>query len=163
VEAIPLTSSLEIKPSHHQKWIARRQQYEGARHNDLHQSWIDLPTNRDVLLGRGKPIQNHPGMGLLRRLVDQHLDQYSQSKRGDKVSIASQIVGYIQKEEGRFLKRLSVGGFWVVASEDEAVQKVNHTFRVRNKKRRLEVDQLSSDRSALSLPPTKRCFAICEA
>lgn len=60
----------------------------------------------DVLFGRGKKANNHPGNILFRELVMRMSPEYKDCKRKQKTAIANNIVGKIHKEGGRFLTLL---------------------------------------------------------
>jgi hypothetical protein len=89
---------------------------------------IDDPLPNDVLLGRGKPIQERPGNVRLREMIDTHKDKYEQ--KGAKRIVSAYIVRLVKEEGGRFLKEVEHGG-WVEVDDDTARTKVSHAFRAR--------------------------------
>jgi hypothetical protein len=92
---------------------------------------IDDPLPNDVLLGRGKPIQERPGNVRFRDMLDNHMDKYErQGKMGGKNKVSAYIVQMVKEEGGRFLKKLKDGG-WVEVDEATARAKVSHAFRGR--------------------------------
>jgi hypothetical protein len=92
---------------------------------------IDDPLPNDVLLGRGKPIQQRPGNIRFREMLEKHMDKYGQqSKMGEKNKVSACIVHMVKEEGGRFLKELKDGG-WVEVDEATARAKVSHSFRAR--------------------------------
>jgi hypothetical protein len=90
------------------------------------------PLPNDILLGRGKPIQDRPGNVRLREMIGKHVDKYDQGENGTKVIVSAYIVGILKEEGGRFLKELEDGG-WVEVDEATARAKVDHAFRTRRK------------------------------
>ena len=88
------------------------------------------PLPNDILLGRGKPIQQRPGNIRFRDMLDKHLDKYQQGEVGAKGKVSAYIVDIVKKEGGRFLKELEVGG-WVEIDDAAARTKVSHAFRSR--------------------------------
>jgi hypothetical protein len=88
------------------------------------------PLPNDVLLGRGKPIQERPGNVRFRDMLDRHIDNYAQGEKGAKAKMSAYIVRIVNEEGGRFLKQLEDGG-WVEVDEATARAKVSHAFRTR--------------------------------
>jgi hypothetical protein len=88
------------------------------------------PLPNDVLLGRGKPLQQRPGNVRFRELLDKHMDKYEQGAKGAKLKVSAYIVHLVKEEGGRILKELKDGG-WVEIDEATARAKVSHAFRAR--------------------------------
>ena len=94
------------------------------------------PVSKDILFGRGKPFQNHPGNRKLIMLVDKYKDQYIKSERDKKRPIVEEIIAILTQDGARFLKRYkddSTSPFWVEASKEVAFDKVSHAFRSRGR------------------------------
>ncbi|KAL3936225.1 MAG: hypothetical protein SGBAC_008409 [Bacillariaceae sp.] len=88
------------------------------------------PTEYDVLFGRGKPFQDHPGNLRLHSIVNVYKANYTQARRHEKTSIAEDVVKIIKndgKHAGRFLKQ--VDGKWEAVSDMDARAKVSHALR----------------------------------
>jgi len=68
-----------------------------------------IPTDRDVLCGRGKGVRVHAGNILYNKLLREHYDEYKAAPKGSKVLIVKKIVWFIREEQpggsGRFLER----------------------------------------------------------
>ena len=103
---------------------------------------VDAPEPFDVLFGRGKPTQKHPGNKLLRLLIDQNCHRYNKAPRREKRAIANEIVQGIKsnsgKLPGRFLQPCEGGpereddpAGWKEATDNVAIDKVSHCFRAR--------------------------------
>jgi hypothetical protein len=90
------------------------------------------PLPNDILLGRGKPIQQRPGNVRYREMVEKHLNKYDEGDKGVKYAVTAYIVHLLNEEGGRFLKGLEDGG-WVEVDEATARSKVSHTFRTQRK------------------------------
>jgi hypothetical protein len=110
--------------------------------NSNRRSRIDRPEQFDVLCGRGKPIQKHPGNVILHRIIDKHRERYQSAPRLRKRGIVDEIVQAIKKSKsqheqqlpGRFIRREqgNPGGvYWKEISDDAARDKVSHCFRAR--------------------------------
>lgn len=110
---------------------------------------IDRPNSFDVLCGRGKAIQSHPGNIILHRIVDKECERYHSAPRLNRRSIANEIVQAIKNSKQRFEQQIPGrfirqekdhgdagggghgGAYWKEISEDEARDKVSHCFRAR--------------------------------
>ena len=98
------------------------------------------PKPNDVLLGRGKPIQDHSGNIRLRKLVDFHRARYLKARREAKSNIAEEIVQSMkdgEKGDGenacRFLRRFEEE-YWIEVSDNIARDKVSHALRSKTQK-----------------------------
>ncbi|KAL3925509.1 MAG: hypothetical protein SGARI_005829, partial [Bacillariaceae sp.] len=94
------------------------------------------PKNNDILFGRGKPFQNHPGNRKMLGLIDQYKQQYAESPRDRKRPIVEEIIGMLTTDGGRFLKRYSEdvnSNWWVEVTRQVAFDKVSHAFRSRSR------------------------------
>ncbi len=151
VDVIPITSSGIVKTKDFGRWIQRRRTKDQnlATRERLNPSdyfsglfmedRIELPSNRDVLLGTGKPLMKHPGNQNFRNVVDGLLDVYDTTPSPrDKGELTWGVVRFIQNEGGRFLKREKEGDWWIVASDQEARDKTGKVFvnQRGNKKKR---------------------------
>ena len=109
------------------------QKPEGQKPKKKHKYIV--PTTLDVLMGRGRPYQDHKGNMYLSRLVDLHRDEYNESSRFDKTRISWTLVNIIKERGGRFLKKSNTNAdndaYWEVCSLDAAREKVAHGFRTR--------------------------------
>eukprot|EP00980_Cylindrotheca_fusiformis_P029036 scaffold22701_cov123-Cylindrotheca_fusiformis.AAC.15 len=93
---------------------------------------IQQPTEFDVLFGRGKPYQDHPGNLRLHSIVNVYKKSYSQARRHEKTALAEEVVAIIKnngKNSGRFLKRSDSQGCWKEVSDNAARAKVSHALR----------------------------------
>ena len=89
-----------------------------------------LPNN--ILLGRGKPIQDRPGNVRFREMIDKNIDKYDKGEHGAKVLVSAYIVRILKEEGVRFLKELKDGG-WAEVDEATALAKVGHAFRTQRR------------------------------
>ena len=96
-------------------------------------SLIPVPKRMDVLLGRGKVIQEHPGNLRYRHLIETSRERYERSSKFEKTAVAEVIVRMIKESNGRFSKQDDDGTGWVVVSDEIAREKVAHAFRNRRK------------------------------
>jgi hypothetical protein len=89
------------------------------------------PLQNDILLGRGKPIQERLGNVRFREMLDKHIDKYDRGEKGAKYYTAY-LVHLVKEGGGRFLMELEDGG-WVEVDEATAREKVSRAFRTRRK------------------------------
>ena len=140
VDLFPITSEGELKKTNHMKWLSTRRSKESTRmsQHGQHQiyfassmsdSQIDIPGRNDVLMGKGKPLQDHSGNVALRALVNIYLEDYQAAKKNDKVNYVNKVYDIITKSKhGRFLKK-NEKGWWVLADDEkDAREKVGKTF-----------------------------------
>jgi hypothetical protein len=88
------------------------------------------PLPNDILLGRGKPIQDRPANVRFREMLDKNSEKYAKGGNGGKAMVSTYMVHIVKEEGGRFLKELEDGG-WVEVDEATAKAKVSQTFRTR--------------------------------
>ena len=134
-QLIPLTSDYKLKMKNHVEYLAMRMIAENAvTGSDVCNKidMIDLPSNNDVLLGKGKPIQEHRGNLKLSLLVDTLVQQYDTKSKSEKTAMAADIVLKVKASKGRFLTKDS--GIWIEVSDDMARDKVSHMFRHQRQK-----------------------------
>ena len=86
------------------------------------------PQAMDVLMG-GRGNRNHENSGntRLRELIQSLQERYNSASKFDKTVLAQMIVRSIQDKGGRFLKKQE--DRWVEVSDDQAREKVAHSFR----------------------------------
>jgi hypothetical protein len=89
---------------------------------------ITVPGPYDVLLGRGRNLQNHPGNKRFRGLIDRYLERYEAADKQDKTILAYTIIRIVQEMNGRFLKDVDGAGY-VEVDNAVAQTKVAHCFR----------------------------------
>jgi hypothetical protein len=86
-----------------------------------------LPSHSDVLFGRGKPTQNHPGNLWFGLIVASLYSRYDDAPRAENPIIALEIVHKVKGVGGRFLKQF--GGICVEANDEEARGQIIIAFR----------------------------------
>ena len=127
---------------------------------------IEVATEKDVLLGRGIPMQRHPGNVRLRKLIEDRQDEFWRATKFEKTVIAYDIMKSVQNEwGGRFLERQQPSqsttsaaaaggglGTWKVCSDHVARNKVSYGFRsLRKKKARRLGNTTSTSTSTTSI------------
>jgi hypothetical protein len=122
---IPVTEDGEIKRKNHLEWIKYRRALEQHEANGA-KELIEIPTNSDVLLGKGKPIQEHIGNMRLHLFIEDHLPRYGDANKKGKTEIAREVVQLVKSSSGRFLRIEK--GVWVQVPDEVAREKVSHRF-----------------------------------
>ena len=114
-----------------------------------------VPQPNDVLFGRGRNVQDHPGNLRLHQLIEENRSRYENAPKWEKTVIASEIVAIIKEENGRFLKAISGSGNKKFAIQDSeaARDKVSHTFRSRRTAEN-NIQTAVSSTSTVSMHPT---------
>ncbi|KAL3940412.1 MAG: hypothetical protein SGBAC_005044 [Bacillariaceae sp.] len=102
--------------------------------SDAGKTRVVLPADVDILLGRGKPFQNHPGNQRMLSLVDKYRDRYQTAERKEKHDIVEEVMGLISGSGGRFLRRVDYENYWVAVTHAVAYRKVGHAFRSKARK-----------------------------
>jgi hypothetical protein len=92
------------------------------------------PTPNDVLLGRGKKFQNHPGNVRFREWLDGYYDDYDHAPRTERRRIATNLTQILNAKGVRFLK-LTENNQWVQSQGVEAEKKISQLFRCLRKKK----------------------------
>jgi len=89
-----------------------------------------IPGPNDVLLGRGKGNEKHPGNILLKEHIARTLPRFTVQPRGFKKHIINETVQWV-KSRGRFLSQKGKGDdmFWFEAGPDEAFQRIAQSYR----------------------------------
>jgi hypothetical protein len=113
---------------------------KGAGKNDaiaVNENQVDAPSSDDILLGRGRPFQSHPGNQRMLRLVNERKEEYQQLPRDKKRPLVEELLMTLCDGGGRFLKRAEDQDgktFWAEVSHDVAFEKVCHALRTKNRK-----------------------------
>lgn len=152
---IQFTKDKKIKLKTHQEWLQGRKAIEAmVNKKQPIEQLVEIPSNDDVLLGRGKPITTRPGNLKLQNTVDQFVTQYhSSSTKDQKTALAKAVLDHLTSTGSRFLSRET--GVWAPVSDTAAREKVSGMFR----HRRGEV-QVVPSRPVEDAPDTKRSKVI---
>jgi hypothetical protein len=84
VKGFPLTHDGEILLENHKELLNRRRNLDEKR-TDLGR--IILPGPYDVLFGRGKSFQEHPGNMRYRQLIESHMEMYEAANKIEKTGM----------------------------------------------------------------------------
>eukprot|EP00980_Cylindrotheca_fusiformis_P017568 scaffold5516_cov105-Cylindrotheca_fusiformis.AAC.2 len=130
VDKFPFKADGGVQLANQVAWMRKRRKKEAylLKYPRI-EGAVDLPSNNDVLWGRGKQIYWHPGNRVLRELVETYEDEYNGLSRDDKTKLTHRIVSVVHGFSGRFLKPDKESGMWMEVSDSEAREKVAHRFR----------------------------------
>lgn len=92
---------------------------------------VDKLRKNDIVFGRGKGFQNHPGNQRMRDIVEKYKVQYHSLKRAEKRKMVESVYKEIAGGGARFLKKVDGENAWVMVDAPVAIQKVSHTLRCR--------------------------------
>jgi hypothetical protein len=90
-----------------------------------------FPTESDVLFGKGKGADNHPGNKHFRTLISRLVDEYDTGDKIKKNNVAVKVRNEIQSF-GRFLSRQ--GEIYYIETDRKVMDKIKQAFRDRLKK-----------------------------
>ncbi len=171
---LPLDDDLSLRRESQLQWMERRREQESGTasfgtsslmdENRIHtvcsediapktlSAIIVSPSRKDVLFGRGRPIQDHPGNKLLNSLVESMRNRYENlQQRSDKTMLSQMIVSKVKNAGGRFLKLCAQNGEsggWEEANDAEAQAKVSHAFRSLKQLQKLKGQQTGQQQAA---------------
>lgn len=142
VESLFINADGSVKTTVHRKWIARQQEREdNIATYGSNFGRIDFPTNRDVLIGKGKTIQDHMSNVQLRQWIQQVLGGQTSLTRARKAELCQQVLSHVLNEKkGRFLTK-GANDWWLLASQTEARDRIrkmiaNILYNIKQQQRR---------------------------
>jgi hypothetical protein len=121
--ALPFNKDGELLEKTKEKWELIRRQEQNVPKDKR----VRVPGSFDVLLGRGRPLQDNPGNVRYRHFIEQNNERYTKASRHVKTIIAEDLLNTVKAQGGRFLKLDDNG--WTEADGKEARAKIAHSFR----------------------------------
>jgi hypothetical protein len=89
-----------------------------------------LPSERDILCGRGKAFVGNNGNKYFSDIVRKNLHRYVDApKRLDKSRVVASVVSEILSSGARFVKQEKISGRWYQMNENQAHEKTGHAIR----------------------------------
>lgn len=131
-EALPVSFSGSLRLENHHDFIRRMRKEDdeskiSSSNGNVVVRRIIVPSQFDVLLGRGKPLQKYSGNINYHYVIGGYHDHYEEASKQEKTELAMTIVNKIHSRGGRFLKQDDGG--WLEIPNEAARSKVSHTFR----------------------------------
>jgi hypothetical protein len=90
----------------------------------------------DILLGRGVPMQRHPGNIRMHHLINSYRPRYRKATRIDKASMIQEVLQKLKEGGVKFRKRVDNEDLWVEVGDQVAYDKISHALRGRGSERR---------------------------
>ena len=105
---LPIHSNGKLQHELFQQQTEERRKLEATIEEQMTvNNLVACPTHFDVLLGRGKPFQEHEGNSRLNLLVDVYCQSYTKMTKSEKTKTTAKVIGLVYQSGGRFLRRLS--------------------------------------------------------
>lgn len=105
-------------------WLAMRLKEESVMPLE---TVVVVPGMQDVLLGRGKRVQESAGNFRFKHLLGTHREHYERVSKFEKTIVAESILRLVNESGGRFLKQGDCG--WTQVEDEMARKKISHAFR----------------------------------
>ncbi|CAJ1946704.1 unnamed protein product [Cylindrotheca closterium] len=130
--ALPSVSHDAVSTDYLDQYLLRIKQAE-EKERSMTNGEIMQPLSPDVILGRGRHQQEHPGNLRLAQLVDSKRQEYSKLRKLEKSRIIREIVERYESSGGRFVERYEEKGTmqWRESSSDARREKVSQLFRTK--------------------------------
>jgi hypothetical protein len=127
-------------------------------------SRILVPGKLDILLGRGKPIQEWLGNLQLGIILGENADRRNtdMNRRGSKNDLSHEIVEIVKESGGRFLQRQKGDLEWIEVDDVIARDKVNNGFRNLTKATSGHTRKAGSELSDTRIVPVEECIGDAE-
>lgn len=129
---LPQITQDAVSTDYLEQYLSLTRQQEQQQRNDLHGTIVQ-PLSSDVILGRGRHQQEHPGNLKLAQIVDSKRQEYSKLRKLEKSRIIREIVELYESSCGRFVERYEEEGkaLWRESSSDARREKVSQLFRTK--------------------------------
>lgn len=138
-EARLTTSSKDSTDAKRAKHSETLETTNGTLHRNTHGGEI-IPTDHDILCGRGGLTNHHLGNRRFRDIVSLHRPDYIQAPKVQKPSVARLIVAAIRNSNppGRFLRKDPKSGMWFDIGDKPATEKASQALREKTPEERLK-------------------------
>jgi hypothetical protein len=124
MKVFPVTVEGKTQVERHLEWIQQRRKREESVQDSKR---ITVPGPFDVIMGRDRLAQEHPGNFHYLDTIDKQLVMYDTLPKMQKTKLSNQIVDGIHESGGRFLKWDKTG--WIEIDDRTARYKVSMAFR----------------------------------
>jgi hypothetical protein len=104
-----------------------RSQFEDA--NNPNAERVQTPRKNDIIFGRGKGFQRHPGNQRMREIIDRYKEQYQALARTRKRDLVEAVYNEIVEGGARFLTKSPDEDTFFVVDISTALLKVSNTLR----------------------------------
>ncbi|CAJ1952288.1 unnamed protein product [Cylindrotheca closterium] len=93
----------------------------------------------DIILGRGKNMQDYPGNRRMRSIINKYKHEYQSIQRSEKRDLVESVYKEITQGGGRFLTKATNEKYFVLVDIEVALQKVSNTLRCRKNRNKVAV------------------------
>jgi len=136
----------ENKPKPRSLTLSRR------THEPEIKEYVNKPTDKDILLGRGGKSNHHLGNKAYRYRVGELRDWYRASEKNAKTDQAQMLVNWVKEQGGRFLKRdAKSGGKWYIVTNLVARRKASQALREHMTKEEREKAKNNNNKGNLTI------------
>ncbi|CAJ1966399.1 unnamed protein product [Cylindrotheca closterium] len=90
-----------------------------------------IPTQQDVVFGRGKGSHDRPGNLRMRAIIRSHKNEYAEARKSKKREIAELVYSEITQDGARFLYQNQEKNAYAIVTLNLALQKLSNTLRCR--------------------------------
>jgi hypothetical protein len=104
-----------------------RIQFEDANNHSAER--FQTARKNDIIFGRGKGFQRHPGNQRMREIIDRYKEQYQSLERARKRNLVEAVYNEIVEGGARFLTKSLDDDTFFVVDVPTALQKVSNTLR----------------------------------
>ena len=140
---------IELKRKNHVEWLRMRKQQEASTRAGERCPRIVVPTNLDILFGRGKKYREHLGNMKMVDVLEENLERYESVGLKEKSVVISEVTQEIKSRGARFLKLEN--NVWKEVDDKLAKEKVSHGFRTR-----IRINSPDEDNSSVRGSPRPR-------
>ncbi|KAL3910325.1 MAG: hypothetical protein SGILL_007735, partial [Bacillariaceae sp.] len=133
-DAVPISEDGKIKTKLLLELLDMKQVIEertSSMSAEVARTYVLFPSRKDVLFGKGRRLQSHPGNISLKHRVDDMLSSYESLNKQGKTDLADTVVDTLKAKGGRFLSQDN--GVWMETTDEIARSKVAQMFRNRRK------------------------------
>jgi hypothetical protein len=123
-----MTSTGRVKLKDHEKWITIQVGRDRALLQGQHFPIVECPTNKHILLVKGRHVARHEGNMRLRKILQERYDERNDASRAQKISITSEVLDTLHDEGYTFLVK-NTADFWVVPERKTVLEKLAIAFR----------------------------------
>ena len=121
----------QVVPRFHYTAFSNTSQYSMTIEGSHHVKLVLNPHSKDILFGRGRKYQNHPGNQRMRELMAGYKSKYQSLRRFRKHDLVKELYEKLTEEGVRFLKKIEGQDAWLEVEAYIALQKVCHALRCR--------------------------------
>ncbi|KAL3910050.1 MAG: hypothetical protein SGARI_002308 [Bacillariaceae sp.] len=129
VMPINMVDGMDMKRKNFVQFLRMRKQQEATMSYRNGRTHVVVPTNQDILFGRGKKYREHYGNMKMNITLESYIELYESVGIKEKSNVIADVTRKLMNDGARFLKL--EGDVWMPVEEKLARAKVSHCFRTR--------------------------------